>query len=134
MPPRAFTPLTTALKYARTRHGDSDINRAQRQQQVVLSVRDKVLTLGVGELIKRTPVLYQQLEQGIMTDLSLDQLVKLAGLISEISTENIRNEVLDYDYVSGYRTPQGASVLLLNNQAAAPLIQSLFFSTPQTSN
>jgi hypothetical protein len=58
----------------------------------------------------------------------------LAGLISEISTENIRNEVLDYDYVSGYRTEQGASVLLLNNQAAAPLIQSLFFATTETSN
>ncbi len=123
-----------ALKYARTRHGDSDIHRAQRQQQVILAVRNKVLALGAGELIKRAPILYQQLEKGIMTDLSLEQLVTLAQLLSDIPTENIRNEVLGFEYVSSYRTPQGASVLVLNNQAAAPLIESLFFSTSQSSN
>lgn len=122
-----------ALKYARTRHGDSDIHRAQRQQQVILAVRNKALTLGAGELIKRAPILYQQLEKGIMTDLSLEQLVTLAQLLSDIPTENIRNEVLGFEYVSSYRTPQGASVLVLNNQAAAPLIESLFFSTSQSS-
>jgi LCP family protein required for cell wall assembly len=123
-----------ALKYARTRHGDSDIHRAQRQQQVVLAVRSKALSLGVGELIKRAPILYQQLERGIMTDLSLDQLIKLASLLSEIDTENIQNEVLGFDYVSSYRTPAGASVLVLNNQAAAPLIDRLFFNIEQGSN
>lgn len=114
------------LKYARTRHGDSDIHRAQRQQQVVLAVRQKALALGVGELIKRAPILYQQLERGIMTDLSLDQLIRLAQLLSDVPTENIRNEVLGFEYVSSYRTPQGASVLVLNHQMAAPLIESLF--------
>jgi LCP family protein required for cell wall assembly len=123
-----------ALKYARTRHGDSDIHRAQRQQQVVLAVRNKALSLGVAELIGRAPVLYRQLEEGIMTDLSLDQLIRLARLLEKVPTENIRNEVLGFDYVSSYRTPQGAAVLLLNNQAAAPLIDSLFFSTGQNSN
>ncbi len=115
-----------ALKYARTRHGDSDINRAQRQQQVILAVRDKALALGAGEMLKRGPSLYQQLERGIMTDFSLDQLIKLGRLASDIPTENIRNEVLGFDYVSSYRTPQGASVLVLNNQAAAALIDALF--------
>lgn len=121
-----------ALKYARTRHGDSDIHRAQRQQQVVLAVRDKALALGVADLLARAPILYQQLENGVMTDLSLDQLIKLGRLGSEIPTNNIRNEVLGFEYVSSYRTPEGASVLVLNNQAVAPLIESLFHSTEQT--
>ncbi|MCP4358868.1 MAG: LCP family protein [Chloroflexi bacterium] len=118
-----------ALKYARTRHGDSDIHRARRQQQVVLAVRSKALSLGVGEMLKRAPILYQQLESGVMTDFSLDQLIKLGTLISAIPTENIHNEVLGFEYVSSYRTPQGASVLVLNNQAATPLIDSLFRDT-----
>lgn len=118
----------TVLKYARTRHGDSDIHRAQRQQQVILAARTKALSLGIGELIRRAPVLYQQLERGFMTDLNLEQLVKLAQILGDIPTENIRNEVLGFDYVSSYRSPQGASVLLLKHETAAPLIQSLFFN------
>ena len=35
-----------ALKYVRTRHGDSDFGRLQRQQQVMLAIRDKALSIG----------------------------------------------------------------------------------------
>lgn len=117
----------TALKYARTRHADNDFYRAQRQQQVVLAVRDRALSLGIASLLTRAPLLYQQLEQGIRTDLTLEQLVRIATTISEIPRDNIRNEVLDYDYVSSYTTEQGASVLVLDNAKAAVLINSLFY-------
>jgi anionic cell wall polymer biosynthesis LytR-Cps2A-Psr (LCP) family protein len=123
-----------ALKYARTRHGDSDIHRAARQQQIVLAVRNKAMALGIADLLTRAPILYQQLESGVMTDLNIDQLIKLGRLGGDIPTENIRNEVLGFDYVSSYRTPEGASVLVLDNQAVAPLIQSLFQSSSQSSN
>jgi LCP family protein required for cell wall assembly len=115
-----------ALKYARTRHADSDFNRAYRQQQVLFSARRKALELGLGELLRRAPSLYREIEDGIRTDLSLEQILRLAKTVGDIPTENIQNEVLDYDYVSSYRTPGGASVLILNNEAAAPLIQGLF--------
>ncbi len=115
------------MKYARTRHADNDFYRAQRQQQVVLAVRDRALSLGIASLLTRAPLLYQQLEQGIRTDLTLEQLVRIATTISEIPRDNIRNEVLDYDYVSSYTTEQGASVLVLDNAKAAVLINSLFY-------
>ena len=35
-----------ALKYARTRHGDNDYERAARQQQVILAVKDKIMQPG----------------------------------------------------------------------------------------
>ena len=117
----------TALKYARTRHVDNDFGRAQRQQQVILAAREKALGLGLPSLISRAPVLYQQLEQGIRTDLSLDQLVRLATLASDIPSDNIRNDVLDYDYVESFRTEAGAQVLILVNDKAAPLIQDMFY-------
>jgi LCP family protein required for cell wall assembly len=115
-----------ALKYARTRHADSDFNRADRQQQLLFAVRSKALQLRLGELLLRAPSIYREIEDGIRTDLSLEQILRLAKTVGDIPAENIQNEVLDYDYVSSYRTPGGASVLILNNEAAAPLIQSLF--------
>ena len=117
----------TALKYARTRHGDSDINRAHRQQQVILAARDKALGLGVANMMTRAPSLYSQLERGIRTDLSLDQLIKLANVASQVPEDNIRNEVIGFDLVTSYRTEKGASVLILDNEKVAPLIQGLFY-------
>ncbi|PIE82350.1 MAG: hypothetical protein CSA11_00980 [Chloroflexi bacterium] len=116
-----------ALKYARTRHVDNDFGRASRQQQVILAARDKAVSMGVGSLLTKAPSLYQQVESGIKTDLSLELLIALARMVSEIPEENIRNEVLDYNYVSSYRTETGAQVLVLNNATAAPLIQELFY-------
>ena len=116
----------TALKYARTRHGDSDFNRAFRQQQVLFAARQQALSLGIGEMLLRAPSLYSQVEDGIRTDLSLEQLLRLAKSVSDIPADSIRNEVLDYDYVTSYRTPGGASVLLLRPDTAVPLIQDLF--------
>ncbi len=118
----------TALKYARTRHVDNDFGRAQRQQQVMLAARSKAIGLGIPSLIARAPTLYQQLENGIRTDLSLDQLIKLALTASDIPSANIRSEVLDFDYVDSFLTDKGAQVLILENDKAAPLIQSLFYS------
>jgi anionic cell wall polymer biosynthesis LytR-Cps2A-Psr (LCP) family protein len=118
----------TALKYARTRHQDSDFYRARRQQQVVLAVRDKVLGLGFGELLRQAPFLYQQLDQGIRTDLSLDELILLATTAADIPSENIHTEVLDQNYVSSYRAPNGASVLVPINEQIAPLIQEMFYN------
>jgi LCP family protein required for cell wall assembly len=118
----------TALKYARTRHQDNDFYRARRQQQVVLAVRDKVLSLGLPALISRAPQLYSQFEQGIRTDLSLQQIIQLAQIAGDIPDENIRNEVLDHNYVSNYTTETRASVLIPLNEEIAPLILQMFYN------
>lgn len=116
----------TALKYARTRHADSDFNRAYRQQQVLFAARSKALSLGLAEMLLKAPSLYREVEGGIRTDLSLEQMLRLAKTVGDIPSENMRNEVLDQNYVTSYRTPGGASVLLLNSESAALLIQQLF--------
>lgn len=117
----------TALKYARTRHQDNDFYRARRQQQVLLAVRSKVLGLGPAEMLRQAPFLYQQLEEGIRTDLSLEQIIGLANALKDVPEDNIRSAVLDTEYVVGYRTEGGASVLVLVNEKAAPLIDDLFY-------
>lgn len=117
----------TTLKYVRTRHVDNDFGRANRQQQVVLAVRDKVMSLGVTQLLGQLPFFYEQLNEGIRTDLSLDQMLTLAQAASAIPVENIRTEVIDYDYVVSHQTEQGASVLIMVNERVAPLIAELFY-------
>ncbi len=115
------------LKYARTRHVDNDFGRAQRQQQVIFAARAKALSLGINGLLAKAPIFYQQLAQGIRTDLSLEQIVSLATTASEIPSENIRSDVLDYDYVTNHTTETGAQVLVLINEKSAALIESLFY-------
>jgi LCP family protein required for cell wall assembly len=115
-----------ALKYARTRHGGDDFQRAQRQQAVLLALRDRMLELDLGELLDRAPRLYQQLRQGIFTDLSLSDMVTMAQVLRDIPRANIQTEVLDTRYVVGHTTADGASVLLLRPQSAATLIEALF--------
>jgi len=117
----------TALKYARTRHVDNDFGRAARQQQVILAARSKALGLGIVDLLSRAPDLYKRVEQGIRTDLSLEQIVQLTRLASGIDSENIRNEVLDGRFVTPFLTDIGAQVLTLDPDKAAPFIQDLFY-------
>ena len=124
--PHHFDGLT-ALKYARTRHQDNDFYRARRQQQVLLAIRSKVLSLGPTEMLTQAPFLYQQLEEGIRTDMSLERIVTLANVVKDIPSENINSAVLDTNYVVGHRTEGGASVLVLVNDKAAALIEELFY-------
>lgn len=122
-----FDGLTT-LKYARTRHVDNDFGRANRQQQVILAVRSKIVSMGVTQLLGQLPFFYNQLSEGIRTDLSLDQMLTLGQAASEIPSENIQTEVIDYDYVVSHRTEEGASVLVMVNETVGPLIESLFYN------
>jgi LCP family protein required for cell wall assembly len=116
-----------ALKYARTRHQDNDFYRAQRQQQVLMAIRSQILSMGAEKMLQQLPLLYQQFRDGVRTDLSLQQMLQLANLARTIEAENINRAVLDHNYVVGHRTAGGASVLVLINDRAAPLIQELFY-------
>jgi LCP family protein required for cell wall assembly len=118
----------TALKYARTRHVDNDFGRGARQQQVLLAAREKALGLGITGLLARAPELFQRVEQGIRTDLSLEQLVQLSQVASGLDSEQIRNVVLDQNYVSPFITEQGAQVLVLNPESTTPLINEMFYA------
>jgi LCP family protein required for cell wall assembly len=115
-----------ALKYARTRHADTDFNRAARQQQVLLGVRQKALGMGVTELLRNAPALYREIDSGVRTDMSFEQLLRLATTGTGIPSENIQNAVLDQSYLTSYLTPGGASVYLMNPELVMPLIRSLF--------
>ncbi len=79
-----------ALIYARSRHTSTDFDRGQRQQRVLLSLRQQT---DVGRLIGRLPELVAALKQAVHTDIPVDQLPPLLRLAGEIDTTNIRSYV-----------------------------------------
>jgi hypothetical protein len=85
-----------ALAYARARKTDGgDFDRAERQQQVLMAVRDQILELDmVAVLLRRAPALYQDLRQGIQTNLTLDQLVALGLLAAQVDLQDISKGVI----------------------------------------
>lgn len=116
-----------ALRYARTRHDDSDINRAQRQQQVVLAVRDKVLSVGsLPTLLAQAPGLYATLQESIQTNLTVEQMIALALLAQDIPRDNIKSGVIDYHYVTEETTAEGRQVLIPIRDEIRKLRDELF--------
>jgi LCP family protein required for cell wall assembly len=119
-----------ALRYARTRHNGSDIDRAARQQEVVMAVRERVLSLDMlPGLILQAPSLFQTLNESIWTDLSLDQMVSLALMAQDIPRENIRSAVIGYEYVQEGVTDTGKEVLIPLRDKIRELRDELFTSS-----
>lgn len=87
----------TILAFARARYtGNGDYDRAARQQQVALAIRDQILTFNMlPTLISKSPQMYQELSSGIHTNLNLQQIVELALLASKVPEKNIKKAVLD---------------------------------------
>jgi polyisoprenyl-teichoic acid--peptidoglycan teichoic acid transferase len=85
-----------ALAYARARNTEGgDFDRATRQQQVIMAIRDKVLSLDMlPTLFQKSGVLYEELSSGLHTNLTLDQVIRLAWMGSQVPDENIRKGVI----------------------------------------
>ncbi|MCC7205962.1 MAG: LCP family protein [Anaerolineae bacterium] len=115
-----------ALKYARTRHQDSDFDRTRRQQQVVMAIRDKVLRPEMlPELVAKAPLIWDEVSKGIITDIPFDQLLSLAWYAKDIPGENIGKGALD----GGYILPtleDGVTVLTINRTNIVELLTTVF--------
>lgn len=103
----------TALKYARTRHGDSDFYRIRRQQQVILALREKFLSSdAMTKLLPNAPAILQALRDAVVTDLSDAELVQLALLVRDIPADRIARLAIDEKSVQPWTTPSGGSVVI----------------------
>ncbi|MBE2197630.1 MAG: LCP family protein [Anaerolinea sp.] len=122
----------TALKYARTRATfGGDVDRAGRQQQVILAARNKVMRLNmVPQLIREAPQIWQTLQTNVRTNLSLDEMIQLALLAQDIPRENIQMAVIDYNYVYNETTPDGRQVLVPRRDEIRKLRDQLFAPPP----
>lgn len=93
---------TTALAYARHRKtGEGDFSRAQRQQKLILAIRDKVLDpANFPTLITQADDFYNEFSSGIRTNMPLDVAIQLAVLAKDIPAESIQQGAIDTTMVA----------------------------------
>ena len=117
----------TALKFARTRHGDNDFERARRQQMVIYALRDRILDGNLlPQLILQSPSLLASLDENVYTDVQIDQMIQLALYLKDIPQENIRTGVIDSNYIVPWMTEDGQSVLVPRRSQLSELLTDIF--------
>lgn len=125
---------TTALEFTRSRHSldnneGTDFARSRRQQLVVAALKSKVVSLGgLGNL----PDLLNSLGDNVVTDLHVNDLQALYGLLKDVSTASVLHISFDdtnFLYECGYPTNCGAAYLYSHDrtyQQIAHYVSSVF--------
>ncbi len=86
------------LGYARNRKTEGgDIDRAKRQQLVIMALRDQVFSPeNFPHMVSIAPDVYREASVGLNTNLSFDDALKLGTLMTQIPVESIKQGVIDY--------------------------------------
>jgi LCP family protein required for cell wall assembly len=105
-----------ALGYVRQRHTqDGDVDRSKRQQAVIMAVRDKVINpANFSTMLANAPAIYKDIQSGVKTNLTFDEIMRLGMLAKDIAPENIKRGVIDYTMVQ-------LDSLVINGQAQSIL-------------
>jgi LCP family protein required for cell wall assembly len=124
--PAGLQPMdgVTALQYARSRHGNSDFDRMERQQAILLAARDKALSLDIP--ISRIPRMLELVGDSLSTDMPLDRIIAVAEIAKQIDRSNIRHGTIDGTMTTTVVTPQGAMVEVPNWDQVRRLVDELF--------
>jgi LCP family protein required for cell wall assembly len=109
----------TALRYARTRHQDDDYHREQRQQLVLLAIRNKLVS---PQVVPQLPALIATLGHLVRTDLTPLEITSLACIGTKIDRSAITAQAIDGTMVIPWLTPSGAQVSIPNRDLIAPLV------------
>jgi LCP family protein required for cell wall assembly len=118
----------TALAYARNRDTwGADFDRADRQQQVIMAIFDKLTTLGnLPKLIANAPTIYNNLRYGIHTNLTLKEIISLAWTVSQIPRENIKRGIIGPNETTRSFSPDGLDILIPEMDAVRAVRDQVF--------
>ncbi len=103
-----------ALAYVRNRtEGDGDFSRAQRQQEVILAIRNQLLRPDIQRLLFTNPKgVWDIFSQNIQTNIPFFDAFNLAKLALQINPEQIGQYVIaPPDYVAHALSPDGLNIL-----------------------
>lgn len=118
----------TSLAYARNRDTfGGDFDRAERTQQVILAVKNRILNLDMlSTLISKAPILYKELASGVHTNMTLEEAIKIAWLIQQIPPENIQRAVIGVEQVTMTMSADGLDILQPDPDAIRLLRDEIF--------
>ena len=109
-PGRTSMDADKLLWYARSRKTSNDFARNRRQQEVLVALGEKLLSM---DAIRRAPELYSIYRGSVTTDLSLIDILPLLPVAAQLTdTSRINNYFVGSGKVSPWITPGGAMVLL----------------------
>ncbi|QPC82504.1 LCP family protein [Phototrophicus methaneseepsis] len=88
-----------ALRYARTRHGDSDYMRVQRQIAVVKATFEKLQEPEtLNNIVENAPDLLAELTNSLYTNIAPQDAIRLGLEMADLSVEDISSGSLDTSY------------------------------------
>jgi hypothetical protein len=78
-----------------------------------MAIRDRILSFEMlPTLISKAPILYTELASGIRTNLTIENVIQLSILASQIPGENIHKGVINQKYILFGTSPDGLSILI----------------------
>ncbi|HID85551.1 MAG TPA: hypothetical protein EYP54_10740 [Anaerolineales bacterium] len=112
-----------ALWYARSRETTSDFDRARRQQEVLRAIASRLLRL---DALHRAPELYALFRGMVVTDLGVDDVVRIVAQAGRFSPDRTHGVVFaPPQFGVPWITPQGAYVVLPNIGAIQAQIRTM---------
>jgi LCP family protein required for cell wall assembly len=116
----------TALDYSRTRHGDNDYLRGQRQLLVLEAVRTRLGEAGVvQDFVENLPDLLTELDGHFYSNLPVEQLSYLGLQMLVLDSENITTGALNEEYSYNYYY-NGERVRVPDRDLLVPLLTEVF--------
>lgn len=111
----------TALKYVRSRYGNngesSDFSRSRRQQNIILAVKKKILSVPTLLNPAKLTRIFGALQKNIVTNITVREGLRIAETVRDVNRDEVAHHVLDLSNGSPlYETfINGAYVLLPKN-------------------
>jgi len=121
----------TLIEYIRIRYIDNDLYRIDRQNQVLLALRDKLLS---PSLVPALPDLVAAMTDLIHTDMSPAQLSTLVCLGRRVPLDEFESMKIGATEVMPYTTDEGGQVLLPNFEAINLVLQAFLEPTGSQGN
>ena len=116
-----------ALWYARSRLSTDDFDRSHRILNLGLALRQAARENGA---FGRAPELWNQLSASIQTDLTLNDVLWLAGVAGELESSAIKLRQIDDIVTEYFLAENGAQVLTVNHEVLALVLAEAFEPPP----
>ena len=116
-----------ALWYARSRKTTSDFDRSRRQQRVLRGLWHAIQNQG---LVGQLPVVWDTLNQTVQTDLTLNDVIYLAQLGTQIDPLHMRSRFIDGSMLHPFVSAEGAGVYAVNYIELEPVLDEAFARFP----
>ncbi len=104
-----------ALWYVRSRYSTSDFSRMQRQQEVLMAMFTRMVSL---EALDKVPQMYALYEESVTTNVGLKEALAWVGVAKRMADtpDTLQTLTINQELVTPYTTPAGGQVLLPNTE------------------